>query len=66
MARVLGLDAGPRRGTFLRGHDRFGLTAGPVFMAAVGELGGHTFLAGVVVTVISQLFGLLFGHYVLA
>lgn len=42
-----------------------GLTAGPVFIDAVGELGGHIFLAGVVVTLIPQLFGLLFGHYVL-
>jgi len=42
-----------------------GLAAGPIFIQAVRELGGYIFLAGVVVTLIPQLLGLLFGHYVL-
>jgi putative transport protein len=42
-----------------------GMMAGPVFLSAARTLGGAIFLAGIAVTLIPQLIGLLIGHYVL-
>ncbi|MDM0015374.1 TrkA C-terminal domain-containing protein [Variovorax sp. J22P168] len=42
-----------------------GLKAGPVFVQAIKEIGLTVFLAGIVVTLVPQFTGLLFGRYVL-
>ncbi|MDX3986674.1 MAG: aspartate-alanine antiporter [Achromobacter sp.] len=42
-----------------------GLKAGPVFVQALQEVGLTIFLAGIVVTMVPQFVGLLFGRYVL-
>lgn len=42
-----------------------GLKAGPVFVDALLQIGGKVFLAGIVVTLVPQIVGLLVGHFVL-
>lgn len=42
-----------------------GLHAGPVFVAAIAQVGIGLLLGGIVVTLLPQIIGLYFGHYVL-
>ena len=42
-----------------------GISAGPIFLSALREAGFGLLLGGVVVTLVPQVVGLLFGHFVL-